>query len=478
MMILRTIGWMGCLLSTLSVLAQREPDTLKGPWLDRDFLDLSSERSRVYVNPFVDFSIGNTTGITYPATSFENNRGARFEAVIDSVWKLHGALQERQGTGDPLLSWWAFQFVDSTAGTIVLPSWGRTKWRNKEAFIPGQALEFDGARAIGMASRTWKSSTAVSSLAIGIDNLHEGQGEGSVFWSRSAAPLPFFSMQWQKNRMQAKAWVGNGIGAERGPAGSTAESIYARQRITRLGWGWSPQEALNLEIVWMHAVQFPFEGQERMNRNWGGPQVLWEGDRWSGYAALSWDWNRLFQNVSAAPPSLSQLIRMHWHSPRAHVAGEWQKTHMGSSGQWSPTNELQLPLVHSGNPILSNWGDGLSVFSIYSHGLPIRNFPRFQLETTVRHLNHNPLINPLRSESSSMSHPRNMMEMLAHFQPIANRPFFVRAGIMAISWVENDLSTDLRRTSVTYCIALTHNFSSLWPLPAPNPSLFSNSRRS
>lgn len=339
-------------MNLLGVCAQ-EADSTR--WWERDLLDFSGDGAVVVVNPLMDLRIGGGSN----GTVFENNRGARFEAVIDGEWRVRGTLQERQGAADPLTSHWAHATSDFEAGTVALPGWGRAKWIDRTSYQPGTPLRFDASRA----TTTLERQVERLEFRAGLDHQHEGSGRGSAFWSRHAAPLPFMGLSHEGKKWHAGGWVGSAIGSERGPIGATAESLYARQRVSRFGVGMHDGQSWSTDVLWYRMARVPFGAESRYVRHWGGVQGAFSRGPFSGYFGVSMDWAACFR-ADGSPRWMGEILNVNWRRTNSLLWAEWHRARAGSAGSTRLDGSYQLPLLHSATPLAHFWGDGMSALSL------------------------------------------------------------------------------------------------------------------
>lgn len=321
-------------------------------WWERPLLDFSTDAASVLVNPFMDLAVGSAGGQIF----FENTRGARFDAEVDTVWRVEGALEERQGAADPVLTAWAFATANKQAGTVALPGWGRAKWTDRTNYLEGTPLQFDASRAVVRMERSWERVAVAS----GLDNLHEGLGLQSAFWSRHAAPLPFIGAAYTGQRWRVGGWAGAAVGSERGPAGATAESLYARQRATRLGVGIHRNADWSADLLWLRLAEVPFNpatSDPAPARHWGGAQFHVRRGPWLAYAALAVDW-RAALSAAPGPAYMGELVHIRWSRRRTEAVAEWHRSRTGSLRDAPASGAPHLSLLHSGTPLTHLWGDG------------------------------------------------------------------------------------------------------------------------
>lgn len=413
-------------------------------WWDRDLLDFSGDGAEVTVNPFMDLRIGGGSN----GTVFENNRGARFEAVIDGEWRVRGTLQERQGAADPLTSYWAHATSDLQAGTVALPGWGRAKWIDRTSYQPGTPLRFDASRA----TTTLERQVERLEFRAGLDHQHEGSGRGSAFWSRNAAPLPFVGLSRKGAKWHAGGWVGSAIGSERGPLGATAESLYARQRVSRVGVGMHGSERWSTDVLWYRMARVPFGSESRYVRHWGGVQGAFSRGPFSGYFGVSMDWAACFR-ADGSPRWMGEILNVNWHRPNSLIWAEWHRARAGSASSIRLDGSYQLPLLHSATPLAHFWGDGVSTLSC---GWSAKFFThwsvRTQFEQVIPHRNSG----NIGTENTWSSTKVSIMTLSCARTLSTHWPIALVAEIQYVEGHEPSLENAPYFGSITHSVGLSH----------------------
>ncbi len=407
-----------------------------------DLLDFSGERVQVVVNPLLRVGAGNGW--------FENTRGARFEALIDSAWEVSGALEERQGIGGPLLSEWARATANVQLQTVVLPGWGRAKWTNPstDTTLP---IAFDASRAtvhIGHAGHWGRLATRFET---GLDHRHEGTAEHSLFWSRTAAPLPFVGGSLTGARWHAAGWIGSATGPDRGPSGATAESLFSRQRVTRLGAGLHKGDTFSTDFLYYRLARLPFTSESPATRHWAGAQATLHHGPWHAYLALAFDPAAL---LAQRPAYLGEHLHLRWQTDRTAVTFAYQRTLAGGYRALS----TQIDLSHSGTPIASPWGDGLTAFSLTTSYRPFPRRNNLTLHLHAIHLRDDMNPDLFIRENTWHDSPKWATNAFASWllQPAWN--MCLNTGFQFVTWRTTTATTDLRPPAVTWCVGLSHKF--------------------
>jgi hypothetical protein len=421
-------------------------------WWQRDLLDFSGEGASVVVNPLLDLQVGSgTSGRVY-----ENNRGARFEAVIDGEWRVRGALQERQGAADPRISYWAHETANFEHGTVAIPGWGRAKWLDRTDYVLGSPLRFDASRATTTLERDGKRLA----FRTGLDNVHEGSGVGSAFWSRDAAPLPFASLSHASSTWHANGWVGTAIGSERGPVGATAEALYARQRVSRLGGGLHRERHWSTDVLWYRMARVPFGSEVHQVRHWGGMQGSVRKGAFQGYVGLALDWAACFQ-PSASPKWMGELVHISWNRPQSNAWIEWHRARAGSARAVQLDGSEHLPLFHSATPIAHFWGDGMATLSMGWTGQSRTFLPNwvgnFHVERTF---NQSDGVN-MDEQNTWSTPPMLSLVMSCERRLIPHWPIAFVAGFQYIRWDMIPQGANRILRNRTGFIALSHKFHGL-----------------
>ena len=429
---MRTAGLLAALLATTGHLGAA--DTTATRWWQGDLLDFSSERARVVINPMLDLWAGNGC--------FENTRGARFEAVIDGEWKVNGSLEERQGMGNPLLSAWAEATSDATAGTVSLPGWGRAKWTNRSNYSPGDPIAFDASRATVHIGRSGRLGTLTRRFETGLDHRHEGAGTTSLFWSPTAAPLPFVGGSLEGPRWHARTWVGSAIGPNRGPTGATAESLFSRQRVARFGIGLHKGDSWSADLLWYRLARLPFPGESRQTRHWAGAQASLRHGPWTAYLALACD-------PATAPFYLGEHLHLRRQGDRTALSLEYQRSTLGGYRSL-PTH---IDLSHSGVPIASPWGDGLATLTATAH---IQFGKRTSCSTQLTAFTQ--AIPAL--ESAQITSPKYVTQLTFYHRLQTSWPIAAFAGIQGIDWMTTTTEIREQRPALTGLFGLSHKFHS------------------
>ena len=423
------------------------PDSAR--WWQRDLLDFSGEGASVAVNPLLDLQLGTGTN----GRIFENNRGARFEAVIDGEWRVQGTLQERQGAADPRTSYWAYETANFQQGTVAIPGWGRAKWVDRAEYELGNPLQFDASRA----TTTMERRGERLDFRAGLDNLHEGEGSGSAFWSRHAAPLPFANLSHAAATWHASGWIGSAIGADRGPVGATAESLYARQRVSRLGIGLHRKQRWSTDVLWYRMARVPFGSEARQVRHWGGFQGSFRKGAFSGYVAIALDWAACFV-PSARPRWMGELVRVNGHRPHSTLWVEWHRARAGGARTGQLDGGHQLPLLHSATPIAHFWGDGVSTLAMGWTGRSTNFLPKWvghvHAERTFMESHGANFDSQNTWTNPPMAHLMISCERLI----LRNWPVSLIIGYQHVKWVNSSQMAHPSSHNGTCFIALSHKF--------------------
>jgi hypothetical protein len=212
-----------------------------------DFSDREGGANVVVVDPVVQASVGALlppsgmmTVEPEPQITWDNIRGARFQAIIDHRWHVGGELLERQGIAEPLLGYWAAQ--------NRIPGWGRSKLGKDNGFNTWEEAYFDVSRTrgwVGWQHENWEFDT-------GVDALHVGAGRSSAFLSRQAVPAPYARVSRKTPKGRTSLWNTRWMSTRRGPLGETAESLLERSRAfflthaQSIGQHWVVQGVYNL----------------------------------------------------------------------------------------------------------------------------------------------------------------------------------------------------------------------------------------
>lgn len=347
----------------LQLLGQQDSVRQEARWWEGDLLDFSSDRSTVLVNPILHFSAGVSAG----QRTYENIRGAKFTAEIDGKWKVNGSLEERQGAADDLGSAASAAYAQFDEGTVFLTGWGRSKWINRSTYAPGSSLEFDASRAMGRIERSgdWVNQGVHIEFQAGIDRHHDGPGLGSMYWSNIAAPMPFVHSAFIGEKWQVGGMLGSSVGAERGPSGSTAESIFSRQSVQNVQINRLTHAHFEPGITWYRLRRIPFEGEAKRVRQWGGVHLDFQRNHWHAYGALSINWMALSSSHDE-PIYLGELLHLSWKNQKMEHAIEWQRFTQNAGQSASDGTIMDIPIAHAGGPIMSIWGDNVPTVSVLS----------------------------------------------------------------------------------------------------------------
>ncbi len=428
-------------------------------WWQRDLLDFSGEGASVVVNPLLDLQVGTGTS----GRVFENNRGARFEAVIDGEWRVQGTLQERQGAADPRTSYWAYETADFAVGTVAMPGWGRAKWVDRTEYEPGSPLRFDVSRATTTVERRGERLD----FRAGLDNVHEGGGIGSAFWSREAAPLPFVSLSHAASTWHASGWAGSAIGSDRGPVGATAEPLYARQRVSRLGLGLHREERWSTDVLWYRMARVPFGDEAHQARHWGGLQGSIRKGAFHAYAGLVLDWAACFER-STHPKWMGELVNVSWDRKQSTAWIEWHRARAGSARAVGLDGSTHLPLLHSATPIAHFWGDGVSTLAMGWTGKSSTFLPNWvghvQAERTFMQSDGA----NATSRNTWSNPPLASLMISCERRLIPDWPISFVAGFQYVKWNMTSQWANLRFRNGTCFIALSHKFHATGRSSAPH----------
>ena len=258
-----------------------------------DFSDREGGTNVVVVDPVVQASIGALlppsgmmTVEPEPQATWDNIRGARFQAIIDDRWHVGGELLERQGIAEPLLGYWAAQ--------NRIPGWGRSKLGKDNGFNTWEEAYFDVSRTrgwVGWQQENWEFDA-------GVDALHVGAGRSSAFLSRQAAPTPYARVSRKSSMGRTSVWNTRWMSTRRGPLGETAESLLERSRalfITHaqsIGRHWVLQGVYNLS--WETTEQSAGGKAYRPARHVAGGECQYHANlgnslHITGYVQQSWD---------------------------------------------------------------------------------------------------------------------------------------------------------------------------------------------
>lgn len=428
--------------SALGARASGDSTAVRQRFWQGDLLDFSGERARVVVNPLLRVGAGNGC--------FENIRGARFEAVIDGTWEVRGSLEERQGTAAPLLSEWARALSNRPLQTVVLPEWGRAKWTNPST-DPTLPIAFDASRARVQIGHSGQWGRLRTRFETGLDNRHEGTAEHSLFWSRTAAPLPYVGGALAGNRWHAAAWAGAATGPNRGPGGATAESLFSRQRVTRLGGGFHQGEAFSMDVLWYRLARLSFADEPPAVRHWGGVQAAFRRGPWDAYIALAVD--------PAAAAYLGEHLHLRWQSPSTRITFAYQRSTPGGY-RLMPD---RIDLTHSGTPIASPWGDGVTDLSLRCSAHPIPQLQRLACTVHLTHLTQ--AATPALSLPDMIPHesPKWVVNAFITHPIQPNWPLGLSFGIQGVKWYPATPDTAVRPQPVTWCVGLSHKFNEVPP---------------
>lgn len=432
--------WMGG-----SGVSAHEADSTR--WWERDMLDFSGEGATVLVNPLMDLRIGGGSN----GTVFENNRGARFDAVIDGEWKVRGTLQERQGAADPLNSYWAAATADFEQGTVALPGWGRAKWLDRTEYEPGAPLRFDASRA----TTTLERSGERVAFRAGLDNVHEGNGFGSAFWSRNAAPLPFAGLSYSGTHWHAEGWAGSAIGSERGPTGATAESLFARQRVSRLGGGLHRGERWSTDVLWYRMARVPFGSESPDVRHWGGFQGSFAEGPFSGYVGLALDWAACLQS-DEQPGWMGELVHLDWRMrPDSWMWLEWQRARAGAVRTLRFDGKTQLSLFHTGTPLTHLFGDGVASLAM---GWSTNFSKHWSLRARAERVMSRPTTEGDVTRTTWTNPPVMNLNLSCQRILIPLWGVALTLDLQAIKWREANPDIHPSTWAVTHSIGLSHKF--------------------
>jgi len=267
-----------------------------------DFSDREEGANVVVVDPVVQASMGAllpSSGMMTvepePQTTWDNIRGARFQAIIDDRWHVGGELLERQGIAEPLLGYWAAQ--------NRIPGWGRSKLGKDNGFNTWEEAYFDVSRTrgwVGWQLGNWEFDT-------GVDALHVGAGRSSAFLSRQAVPTPYARVSRKTPKGRTSLWNTRWMSTRRGPLGETAESLLERSRALFLthaqsiGKHWVLRGVYNLswettQLTIDDEVYRPIRqvagGECQFHTNLGNSMHL------VGYVQQSWDFGLHKRNVA------------------------------------------------------------------------------------------------------------------------------------------------------------------------------------
>lgn len=407
-----------------------------------NLLDFSGKRVQVVVNPLLRVGAGNGW--------FENTRGARFEALIDSAWEVRGALEERQGIGGPLLSEWARATANVQLQTVVLPGWGRAKWTNPstDTTLP---IAFDASRATVHIGHSGHWGRLAAHFETGLDHRHEGTAEHSLFWSRTAAPLPFVGGSLTGARWHAAGWIGSATGPDRGPSGATAESLFSRQRVIRLGAGLHKGDAMSTDFLYYRLARLPFTNEPPATRHWAGVQASLFHGPWHAYLALAIN---PASRQTNAPAYLGEHFHLKWQNDRTAIALAYQRTLPGGY-RALPT---QIDLTHAGTPIATPWGDGLTTTSLRASHQPIHTWKGLSFDVHVTLVSDDMNPDMFTRENKWHDSPKWVTNAFLTLPLQAAWPMALKAGAQLVTWHAAADTQDRRPPVATWCVGLSHKF--------------------
>ena len=353
-----------------------------------DFSDRDNKNERgsdgssnlIVVDPVVESFVGTMQSSaegSQPEAIWDNIRGARFQAVVDSRWHIGGELLERQGVAEPLLGLWA-------VGNQI-PGWGRSKLGKDNGFNTAEQAYFDVSQTrgwVGWEKEKW-------SFDAGIDALHIGAGRSSAFLSQWAVPAPYARASYSNETHRTTVWSTRWMSTRRGPLGETAESLLERTRAVFATHQWFAGERLILQWVGSHAwettSQTAPEGWEslglppgntyRPNRTIMGLEVQYHRrinseSKLTFYAQQSWDVG--VEKRKSAGPSYQAVLpftsvigatgvwktwtaRLEYtHQSDAHCRDCWDYKALQAGGP-NPNGPMRAEIMNGGVSLNSLW---------------------------------------------------------------------------------------------------------------------------